>query len=104
MAKKLTTTTTKKAKAAKAKTAPAKAKGTTMTLEEAMRELKSLGNEGVRAQNAKSGHMGSGAGDNQFGVSRGDVGSWQTRSRPITNWHWLCGKPETLTLSSWRRS
>src|SRR6266850_1104703 len=73
MAKKLTTTTTKKAKAAKAKTAPAKAKGTTMTLEEAMRELKSLGSEGVRAQNAKSGPMGSGAGDNQFSVSRGDL-------------------------------
>ena len=38
-----------------------------------MRQLESLGNEGVRAQNAKSGPLGSGAGDNQFGVSRGDV-------------------------------
>ena len=32
-----------------------------------------MGNAGVRAQNAKSGPLGSGAGDNQFGVSRGDV-------------------------------
>jgi 3-methyladenine DNA glycosylase AlkD len=48
-------------------------KSTTMTLEEALRELESLGNASVRAQNAKSGPMGSGAGDNQFGVSRGDV-------------------------------
>jgi 3-methyladenine DNA glycosylase AlkD len=38
-----------------------------------MRQLKALGNAGVRAQNAKSGPMGSGAGDNQFGVARGDV-------------------------------
>jgi 3-methyladenine DNA glycosylase AlkD len=44
-----------------------------MNLEEAMRQLKSLGNESVRAQNAKSGPLGSGAGDNQFGVQRGDV-------------------------------
>ncbi|MBI5760799.1 MAG: DNA alkylation repair protein [Planctomycetales bacterium] len=39
-----------------------------MTLEEIVRQLESLGNAGVRAQNAKWG-----AGDNQFGVSRGDV-------------------------------
>ncbi len=73
MAKKLMTKTTTKPKAAKAKTAPAQRKGTTVTLEEAMRQLKSLGNAGLRAQNAKSGPLGSGAGDNQFGVSRGDV-------------------------------
>src|SRR5262245_2295882 len=73
MAKKLTSKKATKPKAAKAKTAPARAKSTTMTLEEAMRQLKALGNEGVRAQNAKSGPLGSGAGDNQFGVSRGDV-------------------------------
>ena len=68
MAKKLTSKKATKPKAARAKTAPARAKSTTMTLEETLRQLKSLGNEGVRAQNAKSG-----AGDNQFGVSRGDV-------------------------------
>jgi 3-methyladenine DNA glycosylase AlkD len=73
MAKKLLTKATTKPKTAKTKAAPAQPKGTTVTLEEAMRQLKSLGNEGVRAQNAKSGPMGSGAGDNQFGVSRGDV-------------------------------
>jgi 3-methyladenine DNA glycosylase AlkD len=67
MAKKLTTNKTKP-KAGKAKAAPAQAKSTTMTLEEAMRQLKSLGNEGVRAQNTKRG-----AGDNQFGVKLGDI-------------------------------
>lgn len=44
-----------------------------MTLEEALRQLEALGNAGVRAQNAKGGPMGRGAGDNQFGVSRGDL-------------------------------
>ena len=57
-----------KNKAAKAKTTPAQTKSTTMTLEETLRQLESLGNAGVRAQNAKSG-----AGDNQFGVKRGDL-------------------------------
>src|SRR5688572_14675900 len=73
MAKQLTTKTATKPKAAKAKAAPAQTKGTTMTLEEALKQLEALGNAGVRAQNAKSGPWGSGAGDNQFGVSRGDV-------------------------------
>src|SRR4030095_4885936 len=62
-----------KSKAAKAKAAPAQTKGTTTTLEEALRQLEALGNAGVRAQNAKSGPFGSGAVDNQFGVSRGDL-------------------------------
>lgn len=39
-----------------------------MTLKETLKQLKALGNEKVRAQNAKSG-----AGDNQFGVSLGDI-------------------------------
>src|SRR5687767_4631063 len=39
-----------------------------MTLTEALRQLKALGNEKVRAQNAKAG-----AGDKQFGVSLGDI-------------------------------
>ena len=73
MAKKLTAKKATKPKAVKAKTASAPTKSATTTLEEAMRQLKALGNAGVRAQNAKSGPMGSGAGDNQFGVSRGDV-------------------------------
>ena len=39
-----------------------------MTLNETLKQLKALGNEKVRAQNAKSG-----AGDNQYGVSLGDI-------------------------------
>jgi 3-methyladenine DNA glycosylase AlkD len=39
-----------------------------MTLKETLNQLKSLGNEKVRAQNAKNG-----AGDNQFGVKHGDL-------------------------------
>ncbi len=57
-----------KPKEARTNTAPARAKSTTMTLEETLGQLKSLGNEATRAYNTKSG-----AGDNQFGVSRGDV-------------------------------
>ncbi len=73
MAKKLTSKTATKPKAVKAKTAPVQTMGAPMTLEETLRQLKELGNPGVRAQNAKSGPMGGGAGDNQFGVPRGDV-------------------------------
>jgi 3-methyladenine DNA glycosylase AlkD len=68
MAAKVTSKKARKIKAAKAKTTPAPPKGTPMTLEETLGQLESLGNAGVRAQNAKRG-----AGDNQFGVSRGDV-------------------------------
>jgi 3-methyladenine DNA glycosylase AlkD len=39
-----------------------------VTLKEALKQLKALGNEKVRAQNAKAG-----AGENQFGVSLGDI-------------------------------
>src|SRR5438093_12862662 len=49
-------------------TKPKAAKSATMTLEETLRQLESLGNAGVRAQNAKRG-----AGDNQFGVKLGDL-------------------------------
>lgn len=73
MAKKTTSSKPTTTKAVKAKAKPAQAKGTTMTLDEAMRQLESLGNAAVRAQNSKSGPLGSGAGDNQFGVQRGDV-------------------------------
>jgi 3-methyladenine DNA glycosylase AlkD len=70
MAKKVTS---KKATTAKAKTAPAQTQSTAVTLEETLRQLESLGDAGVRAQNAKSGPWGCGAGDNQFGVKRGDL-------------------------------
>ncbi len=39
-----------------------------MTLKEALKQLKALGNATMRAQNAKSG-----AGENQFGVKHGDI-------------------------------
>lgn len=73
MAKKVTPKKATKPKAAAAKTTPAPAKSTTITLEEVLRQLEALGNAGVRAQNAKSGPFGSGAGENQFGVPRGDL-------------------------------
>ena len=77
MARKTTTPKTNaKAKrttgaAGKGKTSPAGAKGARGaggTLDEVLRQLKALGDAGVRAQNAKRG-----AGDNQFGVARGDL-------------------------------
>jgi len=68
MAKKSTSTKTTKPKAKKAKPAPAPAKSTTMTLEETLRQLESLGDETIRKQNAKWR-----AGDNQFGVKHGDI-------------------------------
>jgi 3-methyladenine DNA glycosylase AlkD len=60
-------------KAPVAKTGPAKARSGATTLEETLAQLKALGDEKTRAQNAKSGPLGSGAGDNQFGVKRGDL-------------------------------
>jgi 3-methyladenine DNA glycosylase AlkD len=68
MAKKLTSKIATKPKAASAKKAPAQTKGTTTTLKDALRELESLGDEKMRAHNAKNG-----AGDKQFGVKHGDI-------------------------------
>src|SRR5262245_28690298 len=68
MAMKTTVKKATKLKAAKAKPAPARAKSTTMTLEETLRQLESLGNEAIRKQNAKWR-----AGDKQFGVKHGDI-------------------------------
>ena len=68
MAKKRTSKKATKPKAAKAKSPPASAKGTTFTLKETLKQLESLGNAAVRAQNAKRG-----AGDKQYGVARGDL-------------------------------
>src|SRR5262245_8812467 len=73
MAKKSTPEKTTKHRAESAKSASAPAKVTTMTLEKALEQLESLGNEGVRAQNAKGGAWGPGAGDKQFGVKHGDI-------------------------------
>lgn len=57
-----------------------------MTLKEALKQLKALGNEKVRAQNAKAG-----AGDNQFGVSLGEI---RTLAKTIRTNH-------ALALSLW---
>jgi 3-methyladenine DNA glycosylase AlkD len=57
-----------------------------MTLKEALKQLKTLGNEKVRAQNAKRG-----AGDNQFGVKLGDI---RTLAEKI-------GPNHELALSLW---
>lgn len=73
MAKKVTPEKATKPEPVRAKTTPAQTKGTATTLKDALRELESLGNAGVRAQNAKGGPWGRGAGDNQFGVKHGDI-------------------------------
>src|SRR5262245_51120164 len=62
MAKKVTPKKATNPKPAKPKTTPAPTKSTTMTLKDTLRELESLGNAGVRAQNAKGGAWGPGAG------------------------------------------
>src|SRR5436190_1897686 len=68
MAKKSTSMKATKTKIATAKTEVARTKGDTMTLQETLRQLESLGNEKVRAHNSKNG-----AGHNQFGVKHGDI-------------------------------
>ena len=67
MGKQLSSKKSTKSKAAKAKM-PAQTKSATVSLEETLKQLESLGSAAVRAQNTKSG-----AGDNQFGVKRGDL-------------------------------
>ena len=82
MAMKTTVKKAPKKSAARAKAVPARAKGTsarrgspdpaaprtTVTVEHILKQLKALGDEATRKQNAKWG-----AGDNQFGVKRGDL-------------------------------
>ena len=70
-----------------------------MTLKEALKQLKALGNEKVRAQNTKNG-----AGDNQFGVKLGDIRVLAKRSGPTMSWPCLFGRPGTSTPSSWQPS
>lgn len=59
---------------------------TIMTLHEVLKQLKALGHEKVRAQNAKSG-----AGDNQFGVVLGEIRGMAKRIR----------KDQALALALW---
>jgi hypothetical protein len=47
-----------------------------MTLKETLKQLKALGNEKMRAYNTKGG-----AGDNQFGVSLGDIRALAKKTR-----------------------
>lgn len=68
MAKKTTPEKPTKSKATKAKPTSAQTPNVSLTLEETLRQLESLGDASVRAQNAKGG-----VGDNQFGVKRGDL-------------------------------
>ena len=68
MAKKLAAKKTAKSKPASTKTKPAQATIATTTLKGALQQLESLGNEKMRAHNAKNG-----AGDKQFGVKHGDI-------------------------------
>lgn len=53
-----------------------------MTLKDALKQLKALGDAKVRAQNAKSGYWGPGAGDNQFGVKHGDIRTLAKKIKP----------------------
>jgi 3-methyladenine DNA glycosylase AlkD len=87
MAKKVTSRKATQIKPAKEKTAPARTTGKTLTVEEVLKQLKSLGDAAVRAQNAKSG-----AGANQFGVKRGDL---RTLANKIKTNH-------GLALSLWK--
>lgn len=57
-----------------------------MTISETLKQLKALGSAKVRAQNAKTG-----AGDNQFGVSLGDI--WGLAKK--------IGKDHALAVSLW---
>ena len=68
MAKEWTTKKAPNNKTPKAKATPAQTKSATTTLAEALRQLKSLGSEAMRAYNIKNG-----VGDNQFGVKHGDI-------------------------------
>lgn len=84
MAKAVTPKKPSKPKAAKP--SPASAKGTSVSVEDALKQLKALGDPKVRAQNMKSGAWGAGAGENQFGVPLGDI---RTVAKKIKSGHEL---------------
>lgn len=68
MAKKAAAKKTTTSKAPKAKTGAAGAKNSTLTVEEILKQLESLGNATTRKHNTKYG-----AGEKQFGVKHGDI-------------------------------
>lgn len=68
-----------------------------MTLEEALAQLKSLGNEKMRAQNKKRG-----AGDNQFGVLLGDIRKLAAKIKtddPLAVALWATGNVDARLLA-----
>jgi 3-methyladenine DNA glycosylase AlkD len=70
----------------------------TMTLKETLKELQALGDAKVRAQNAKSG-----AGDNQYGVSLGDIRVLAKKIRtdhPLALSLWESGNVEAQFLAT----
>lgn len=70
----------------------------TLTLNEALKQLKALGTAKVRAQNAKSG-----AGDNQFGVSLGDIRAVAKKIRtdhPLALSLWKTGNVDAQFLAT----
>ena len=69
-----------------------------MTLDEALEQLRALGNAKVRAQNAKSG-----AGDDQFGVSLGDIRALAKKIRtdhPLALALWETGNVDAQFLAA----
>jgi len=69
-----------------------------MTLNETLKQLQALGNSKVRAQNAKSG-----AGDNQFGVSLGDIRALAKKIRtdhPLALSLWETGNVDAQFLAT----
>lgn len=68
MVKKSTSAKSAKPKTAKAQAAPARVSSKSVTVADILKQLRALGDEATRKQNAKWG-----AGDNQFGVKRGDL-------------------------------
>ena len=69
-----------------------------MTLNETLKQLQALGNAKVRAQNAKSG-----AGDNQFGVSLGDIRALAKKIRtdhPLALSLWETGNVDAQFLAT----
>ena len=69
-----------------------------MTLNETLKQLKALGTAKVRAQNAKSG-----AGDNQFGVSLGDIRALAKKIRtdhPLALSLWETGNVDAQFLAT----
>ena len=69
-----------------------------MTLNETMDELRQLGNEKVREQNAKNG-----AGDNQFGVKSGDLRTLAKRIKTnpeLVAALWQTGNSDAMRLAT----